>query len=662
MESEVTINNALKKYAIFLLNKHLDALAEEIYAKAKELQLPALQLFKGFSEDTIFQLNRKRWTDVLNGFINGNSIELLKQGLEVWKTNPALAPIKEFSPQDAVMGFTIEKLCLLKFLKSYSSDVDSFYAVSTELENHYNEVNRLTFEVYVNYHQNSLRKEKEFVEALIDNSLDEILAFNRELVFTAWNKRLEDSMSMKKEDVIGKAIFDVFPHFKDRAEGVALRTVLNGVSVSFPPVYYQGRGKYLHMFITPLVYQGEIIGGLTMLRDVTETVEREKQLEVTQEKLEQLNKELEEKVASRTTQLETSRQQLSLFMNAVPAFIAYIDKDQRCKYLNNYFETFYQRPVSDALGKLISELYPQDYYVTIKPYIEKALQGEDVYFETELISHIGPRTVQAHYIPYKLATGEVDGYIAMAVDVTEQKVVQQELRKKNEELTRINADLDSFIYTASHDLKAPVSNIEGLVFALAESIKAKAEPEELQLLLELINKSIKRFQLTIKDLTEISKIQKDVQDDWQRIDISELLRTARADIDYMIKESRAVIRTELASKHIRFSVANMRSIFHNLLSNAIKYRDPQRKPEVLVRTEQNDGYMVLSVADNGLGINPAYLPKLFTMFKRFHDHVEGTGIGLYIVKRIMENAGGKIEVQSEPDKGTTFKLYFPVKE
>jgi signal transduction histidine kinase len=97
---------------------------------------------------------------------------------------------------------------------------------------------------------------------------------------------------------------------------------------------------------------------------------------------------------------------------------------------------------------------------------------------------------------------------------------------------------------------------------------------------------------------------------------------------------------------------------YNLLSNAIKFRSPARPCHIQLKTYLEGSYLILSIQDNGLGLSERKLKRLFTMFKRFHNHVEGTGIGLYITKRMIENTGGKIEVQSTEDQGTEFKVYF----
>nr|WP_246853552.1 ATP-binding protein [Rufibacter aurantiacus] len=97
---------------------------------------------------------------------------------------------------------------------------------------------------------------------------------------------------------------------------------------------------------------------------------------------------------------------------------------------------------------------------------------------------------------------------------------------------------------------------------------------------------------------------------------------------------------------------------YNFISNAIKYRSPQRTPLIRITSKKEGDFCVLTVEDNGLGIDASQQDKLFAMFQRLHDHVEGTGIGLYIVKKIIDNSGGKIEVESEKGKGSTFKVSF----
>jgi PAS domain S-box-containing protein len=287
-------------------------------------------------------------------------------------------------------------------------------------------------------------------------------------------------------------------------------------------------------------------------------------------------------------------------------------------------------------------------------------EGRAVYGEEIIVECPDGRrcNVLPHPRPIFNTSGIVAGAFNILVDITPQKKIEEELKEKNTELTKINSDLDNFIYTASHDLKAPVSNIEGLIEYLKEAIKNKEE-EESETILKMIDKSISRFKTTILDLTEISKANNDHEEDLHLINCEQIIEDVKFVIGDKIRKSDAKITLDIKTcDYIHFSRKNFKSIIYNLLSNAIKYQHPDRRPEILIRTEKSaGGWMILSVTDNGLGIKNSYLPKLFTMFKRFHDHVEGSGIGLYIIKRIIDNAGGKIEVESEQGKGSTFRIF-----
>lgn len=237
-----------------------------------------------------------------------------------------------------------------------------------------------------------------------------------------------------------------------------------------------------------------------------------------------------------------------------------------------------------------------------------------------------------------------------------------ELEHKNQELKKINNDLDNFVYTASHDLKGPIANLEGLFSILSRKLKDKIGQEEMHLF-NMITTSISKFNATIRDLTEITKVQKDINEEMEYISFSGIAEDIKRDIQKLITESGAVIDEEYQVPDILYAKRNLRSILYNLLTNGIKYRSPERPVYLGIKTYTEGPFIVLSVQDNGLGLNQAQQSKLFTMFKRMHTHVEGSGIGLYIIKRIIENNGGKIDVVSEQGKGTVFKVYFkPVEE
>jgi two-component system sensor histidine kinase VicK len=241
-------------------------------------------------------------------------------------------------------------------------------------------------------------------------------------------------------------------------------------------------------------------------------------------------------------------------------------------------------------------------------------------------------------------------------DITERKLQEEKLEKQT---AMINDDLENFIYTASHDLKSPIANLEGLTIALTKSLtKNFTLDNEQNKLLSMIGASTDRLKATIADLTEIAKAQKeDVEDEIVVID--KLIEEVYLDLGKLIADTPVKLHKQIAVNEIKFAKKNIQSIFYNLLSNAIKYASDKRTLQISIETELQENYLVIGVKDNGIGISETDLPKLFTMFKRFHTHVEGTGIGLYIVKRIVENAGGRITVESKLDEGTNFTIYLP---
>lgn len=252
----------------------------------------------------------------------------------------------------------------------------------------------------------------------------------------------------------------------------------------------------------------------------------------------------------------------------------------------------------------------------------------------------------------------VKGIASQAAVAIDNSQLFEAMNANNKELIRINNDLDNFVYTASHDLKAPVLNIEGLINALALVLK-KNDPEKAEKIIQMMALSVTKFKDTIESLTEVSKINKNLDAEAEPLILSELLEDVKFSIQDMIKESGTIIEDHIQCQELIFSKPNMKSLLLNLLTNSIKYSSPDRPPVVKTGCTKEDGKFIITVSDNGLGIPENQLPKIFTMFRRYHSHVEGTGVGLYLVKRIAENYGGSVEVESVVDRGTTFTIKLP---
>jgi PAS domain S-box-containing protein len=352
-----------------------------------------------------------------------------------------------------------------------------------------------------------------------------------------------------------------------------------------------------------------------------------------------------------------------------------------------------------ANDQLAAYLHPDDGQRQIRHWAEHLPQGR--VFELEVrVRRAADGMYRWHLnraVPIRNRAGEITLWVGTATDIHDYKTLESTLQERevrlramfeqlaainnklsganekilasntrleatNAHLTQVNADLDNFIYTASHDLKAPIHNIEGLMKVLVKSLPAESlQSERVAYTTHMIAESVERFKRTISHLTEVSKLQKESNQQAVDVPVAQVVEEVVLDLEPSIEAAGATIEVDVAAcPTIQFSEKNARSIVYNLLSNAIKYRSPDRPPVVRVHCGPEGDFYVLSVTDNGLGLDLSgdKREKLFAMFKRLHNHVEGSGVGLYMVKRMIDNAGGRIEVESTLGEGTTFKVYF----
>ena len=371
------------------------------------------------------------------------------------------------------------------------------------------------------------------------------------------------------------------------------------------------------------------------------------------------------------------------FADTAPALLWVTDPDGQCTYLSQAWYAYTGQPAGTGLGfGWLEAVHPDDRAATRTMFSQANEQRAAFQHDYRLCHHRnGYRWAIDAGAPYFDDEGTFLGYVGSVTDIHDRKVAEeawlqaknllsmanqeltasnQELAATNQQLLRVNADLDNFVYTASHDLKAPITNIQGLLALLRTSLPPEnlASPHT-QNILDMMETSVNRFTSTIADLSDITRLQKQADSPAELLSLQETIEDVRMDIAPSIHETRAQFDIDVNTcGPIRFSPKNLRSVVYNLLSNAIKYRHPDRAPVVRIRCTVIDDFQVLTVADNGLGMDLHNDHRLFSMFQRFHDHVEGTGIGLYIVKKIVDNSGGKIEVESQVGEGTTFRIFF----
>lgn len=310
------------------------------------------------------------------------------------------------------------------------------------------------------------------------------------------------------------------------------------------------------------------------------------------------------------------------------------------------------------IGRPMEELIDNIRYSTIIENIRGVIDSGEI-FEKE-IQTTDLRWFQMNIIPYLVKReNKTNGVIITFVDITERMKVLRELEK-------LNASHETFIYAVSHDLKAPLANIEGLVQHLNQvSVKildgSAANNKEQKMVADLLEKSVKTMRRIIDELAEIAKIEGKYKETVESVRFESILKQVEMTLKDNIIESNTSIIYDIKEPEIEFSRKNLRSIFYNLLSNAIKYRSPDRAAEIVVKTIKENGFVRISVKDNGIGIKEEKKDLIFIPFTRYEKEKEGTGIGLYLVKKIIENAGGDIIVNSTVGQGTEFIISLKTK-
>jgi two-component system phosphate regulon sensor histidine kinase PhoR len=260
------------------------------------------------------------------------------------------------------------------------------------------------------------------------------------------------------------------------------------------------------------------------------------------------------------------------------------------------------------------------------------------------------RWFQMNILPYIVKKKNItDGVVITFIDITGRINDKQNIEK-------INADHETFIYSVSHDFKGPLANLVALVDLLKFSLSGDVK-EDIKDYLKKIEESAHSLKEMINELTDITKIGTDVSGHSDTVNIEQILADVKFTLKNQIYQSHAKITTNILVPEIRFSKKHLRSIPYNLLSNAIKFSRPDNTPKIFIKTEEAGQFTLLSVEDDGVGIEPEKKGQIFSKFTRLRPQIEGTGIGLFIINKMVCNQGGKIEVESQVGSGTTFNIY-----
>lgn len=496
----------------------------------------------------------------------------------------------------------------------------------------------------------------------------------------------------QRETLVGRFIFEAFPDNPQTPDANAVANVRASLAQvlatkqlhEMAPQHYDvpdptQPGRFVERHWQPrhlpvLDAQGQVQYIIQSVQDITASRQVERQLRdsVTAEQ-------------AAYAVAEQQRQRFREVLTQMPAYIAvYQGPDHIYQFVNPAYQSLF--PHRSFLGRPFREGTPEAVELGVVALFDQVYQtGEPIYLremEGWFDFHGNGQPVQVFLNislhPLRDVQGAIDGVMDFTYDVSEQvrarqqvehlnqaletrvQARTQELHDANAHLRRTNADLDTFIYTASHDLKSPITNVEGLLLALHEVLPDEVQQTELVAeLLRLLDDTVGRFRFTITQLTDLVRLQQSQAGPTESVALKPLLEAICHDLATEIRLAGATVHVQVpADLRVTFIPANLRSIVYNLLSNAVKYRAADRPAQVWLRAEPQADAVVLAVQDNGLGLDPTQQGRLFQVFQRLHTHVEGSGVGLYMIKRLIENGGATIAVSSEPYVGTTFTVTF----
>lgn len=378
--------------------------------------------------------------------------------------------------------------------------------------------------------------------------------------------------------------------------------------------------------------------------------------------------------------LKESQQKWQQLANSMPVIVWTTDAEGQVDFMNRQWVHFTGQSETDALGTGWVEVVHFDDVERCLS-VWKEARVNEILYEMELRYRTKEgeyRWVLSRGIPIKADDGAVRAWFGTSTDIHEQRTLAQTLEQKvserTSELSRSNANLEEFAYAASHDMKEPIRKIHFFSDRLRNRLSDKMEAEDFRLF-ERMQHASKRMATLIDDLLDYSQATKGVAK-LEQIDLNAKVQLVLEDLELEIQEKGAMIHVAplpvVAGNH-----RQLQQLFQNLISNALKYSQPGIPPEINISATMVQGsayrqqvpeheadrqFHKIEVKDNGIGFDQADADRIFNVFTRLHSNTEyrGTGVGLSIVRKVVENHQGYIWAESNLAKGSSFIFLLPV--
>jgi len=500
-----------------------------------------------------------------------------------------------------------------------------------------------------------------FLASIADNIQDPVISTDNDFILTRWNKPAEKLLEWMSEEVIGKDATEVFRTSYPNETRVQIFDLLNVNGIWQGEVIYHTKSGRPVYVLSTISYvkdaEDNATGYLVLLRDIS-------QRKMAEDALGKLNEELEQRVRERTDSVVKTLEEKKIILESIgDAFFA-VDKQWNVTYWNRMAEIDLGVKKLDIVDKNLWEIFSDSTdSISYLKYHEALATNQVVHFEDYYAALNKWYEISAY--------PSENGLSVFFKDITERKRAAEEIKMLNEdlekrvderteELVSVNKELESFSYSVSHDLRAPLRAIHGNATILEEDYLEKLDGDGIKVLHSILRSS-KKMGVLIDDLLAFSKLGR------KQVAVSEIDMTA---LVKSVIEELVVDKIQERTK-INLSVLPMgsgdqsliRQVWINLLSNALKYS--KNKPQTLIEISafEKAQLVVYAIKDNGVGFDMRYYDKLFGVFQRLHsnEEFEGTGIGLANIQKIVHRHNGTVWAESKLNEGTCFYFSLPMK-
>jgi PAS domain S-box-containing protein len=494
-----------------------------------------------------------------------------------------------------------------------------------------------------------LKQRNEFIELLLDNSINLINVFDSDTRFLMFNECSAKATGKKKEEVIGKKLLEAFPQPETSLPYQNLLKALKGIPVHETGYFSERMKRYYDNYIIPIKdNNGKVYAALSIANDVTNLKQTENDLKASEEKFKGL-------------------------IEHAPDAVVIVDREGCIQIVNMQTEKIFGYKREELIGSKVEILIPEQ--------LKQAHTGHRTgFFADPKFREMGSglelkgRRKDGSEFPVEISLSPLhikEGILVTAAirDITRRKQTEDELKQSNQELLRSNAQLESFNYIASHDLREPLRKIQVFTGKILES-ESKSISSKAKDYFKRIENSCSRMQDLVNSLFDYSMLGSDGLK-FEQVDLNLVLEEIKKNLLEIIEEKKLTIYSDRLPTIFADRI-QMHELFSNLIDNSIKYSKANPPAVITItvnelknfRKNEKDSpksFWKISFRDNGIGFDPAYNEKIFELFEMLHGKHDypGTGVGLAICKKIVENHGGFITAEGSEEEGAAFHIFVP---